>query len=397
LASQGATLVGAGAAGAAIAVGIVAATGALGSTTTTVREVLDQTPPDTASFARDGRAPTVHDVYVRAAPGVVQVTATRAVATQASPFLDPFGVGPTMQRQQALGSGFVIDKAGHIVTNLHVVEGAARVEVSFSNDERLPARVIGRDPSSDLAVLQVKARSRALTPLLLGNSDTVKVGDSVVAIGNPLGEDRSITAGIVSALQRWIVAPNGAPIEHVIQTDAALNRGNSGGPLLDARGRVIGVSSQIQTTTGSDGNIGIGFAIPVNTVKDVAAQLIASGVVEHAFAGFGARAISAAVATLYHLPVRRGLLVAGVCRDGGAAKAGVRGATENVTLAGVTWPLGGDIIVRIDGVRVGTAAELRDIVGAKRPGDSVDLELYRGDRNLNVHVKLGRQPVSSRC
>jgi S1-C subfamily serine protease len=370
LAFQGATLVGAGAAGAAVAVGIVAAAGALGGGTATVREVVDQSPlPDTSSFAREGRALTVHDVYLRAAPGVVQVTA----------------------RQQALGSGFVIDKAGHVVTNLHVVQGAGRVEVSFSSNERMPARIVGVDPSTDLAVLQVKARSRALTPLVLGNSDFVKVGDAVVAIGNPLGEDRAITAGIVSSLQRWIVAPNGAAIDHVIETDAALNHGNSGGPLLNPSGQVIGVNSQIQTPNGS------GFAIPINTVKNVAAQLIAKGVVEHPFAGLEVHALSAKVAMLYRLPVRQGLLVGKVCRDGGAANAGVRGATQHVTLAGDTWPLGGDIIVRLDGVRVESAAQLREIVSARTPGDSVELELYRGNKVMNVSVKLGRQPVSPRC
>jgi S1-C subfamily serine protease len=307
----------------------------------------------------------VHEVYMRSAPGVVQVTAA--------------GTG------HAPGSGFVIDKAGHIVTSFSVVDGAGRVEVSFSNDERLPARIVGRDPSTDLALLQVKARSRALTPLELGDSDSVQVGDSVVAIGNPLGEDRSVTAGIVSAFQRSVAAPNGVLIDHVIQTDAALNRGNAGGPLLDGRGRVIGVSTELQSTTGADG-----YAIPVNTVKDVAAQLIASGVVEHAFAGLDARAISAQVATLYRLPVRHGLLVAGVC-------SGVRGATRHVTLAGVTWPLGGDIIVRIDGVPVASVSRLREIVGAKRPGDSVELALVRGDKNMDVRVKLGRQPVSPGC
>ena len=245
---------------------------------------------------------------MRAAPGVVQVTATSKVTTQPDPFLDPFGV-PQTQTQQALGSGFVIDKAGHIVTNYHVVQGASRVEVSFSNNERLPATIVGRDPSTDIAVLDVKAHSRAFTPLALGNSDLVEVGDAVVAIGNPLGEDRSITSGIVSALQRSIVAPNGAPIDHVIQTDAALNHGNSGGPLLDSRGQVIGVNSQIQTATGSDGNIGIGFAIPINTVKNVTAQLISKGVVEHPFLGVDARGITADVARLFRLPVKRGLLV----------------------------------------------------------------------------------------
>jgi len=302
-----------------------------------------------------------------------------------------------VQTQRALGSGFVIDKAGHVVTNFHVVQGARRVEVSFSDNERLPARIIGRDPSTDLAVLQVKAPSRALTPLELGNSDFVKVGDSVVAIGNPLGEDRSITAGIVSALQRRIVAPNGAPIDHVIQTDAALNHGNSGGPLLNPRGFVIGVNSQIQTANGSDGNIGIGFAIPINTVKNVAAQLIAKGAVEHAFVGIEARAISPRIATLFRLPVSRGLLVGSVCRDAGAAKAGVRGATQQVMLAGDTWPLGGDIIVRVDALRVASVDQLRAIVAAKKPGDSVELQIYRGNSLMNLNVKLGRQPFSPLC
>ncbi len=233
---------GAGAAGAAIAVGVVAATGGLGAASTTVREVIDAAPvrpAGSASFATASKPLTIHDVYARAAPGVVQVTATRRVAVQTNPFLDPFGFGgTTAETQEALGSGFVIDKAGHIVTNYHVVQGAQRVQVSFSNNERLAAQVVGRDPATDVAVLQVKAQSRALTPLDLGNSDAVRVGDSVVAIGNPLGEDRSITSGIVSALQRRIFAPNGAPIDNVIQTDAALNHGNSGGPLLNTRGKV---------------------------------------------------------------------------------------------------------------------------------------------------------------
>jgi S1-C subfamily serine protease len=396
---HGTALVGAGAAGAAIAVGVVAATGGLGGTSTTVREVIDaQPPPGSASFASTAKPLTIHDVYTRDAPGVVQVTATRRVAVQTNPFLDPFGFGgTTAETQQALGSGFVIDKAGHIVTNYHVVQGAQRVLVSFSNNERLAAQIVGRDPATDVAVLQVKAQSRALTPLELGNSDAVRVGDSVVAIGNPLGEDRSITAGIVSALQRRIFAPNGAPIDNVIQTDAALNHGNSGGPLLNTRGRVIGVNSQIQTANGSDGNIGIGFAIPVNTVKNVAAQLIAKGVVEHPFVGLSARAITPRVAALFRLPVKSGLLVGTVCESSGAAKAGVHAATQEVTLAGVTWPLGGDIIVKVDGLRVTSFDELRTIVADKKPGDSVDLELYRDTSTLDVKVKLGRQPSTSLC
>jgi S1-C subfamily serine protease len=397
---QGVALVGAGAAGAAIAVGIVAAAGSLGGGTT-VRELVEadaQQPPDPSSFASSSKRLTIHEIYARAAPGVVQVTATRRVAVQTDPFLDPFGFGgSTAETEEALGSGFVIDKAGHIVTNYHVVQGAQQVHVSFSNNEQLAARVVGRDPSTDVAVLQVSVQSRALMPLELGDSNRVRVGDAVVAIGNPLGEDRSVTSGIVSARQRRIVAPNGAPIENVIQTDAALNHGNSGGPLLDALGKVIGVNSQIQTANGSDGNIGIGFAIPINTVKDVAAQLIAKGVVEHPFVGINARAITPRVATLFRLPVKQGLLVSSVCHNSGAAAAGVHAATQEVTLAGVTWPLGGDIIVKADGVRVASVDQLRTIVGSKKPGDSVELELDRKSSTVDVKVKLGRQPASLGC
>ena len=204
----------------------------------------------------------------------------------------------------------------------------------------------------------------------------MRVGDSVVAIGNPLGEDRSITSGIVSALQRRIFAPNGAPIDNVIQTDAALNHGNSGGPLLNTRGRVIGVNSQIQTANGSDGNIGIGFAIPINTVKNVAAQLIAKGVVEHPFVGLSARAITPRVAALFRLageerPARRHTCARARAQPTPACA----GRRQEVTLAGVTWPLGGDIIVKVDGLRVTSLDQLRTIVADKKPGDSVELEL----------------------
>ena len=389
----------AGAAGAGIAVGIVAAAGGLSGGTTT-RELLPatETPSDRepASFAPTTSPLTIHQIYERAAPGVVQVTATR-VTKVPDPFFDPFGfTGPQTETQQVLGSGFVIDKAGHILTNYHVVTNASRVEVSFSNDERLPARVIGRDPSTDTAVLQVRALPQALTPLELGDSDLVNVGDAVVAIGNPLGEDRSITSGIVSALQRSIVAPNGAAIDHVIQTDAALNHGNSGGPLLNARGDVIGVNSQIETAGGS-GNIGIGFAIPINTVKSVAAQLIAHGEVVHPYLGVQGRSITPQIARLFRLPVAHGVLVGSVCRASGAARAGLHGAREHVTVAGDTWPLGGDIIVSADGVTLGSAEQLRALVAEKKPGDSFRLEIVRGDTSMTDTVRLGRQPLTARC
>jgi S1-C subfamily serine protease len=396
-----AMLTAAGAVGAAVTLGAAAAAGSLGRPTTTVREVAPSpvlSDPEPAAF-KDAETPlTIHDVYMRDAPGVVQVTATTKVTTQSDPFLDPFGFGgPTTQTSEALGSGFVLDKAGHIVTNYHVVSGASKVYVSFSNQERLPATIVGRDPSTDLAVLQVHMSSRALAPLPLGDSNVVRVGDSVVAIGNPLGEDRSVTAGIVSALERRIYAPNGAPIDHAIQTDAALNHGNSGGPLLNTRGQVIGVTSQIQTTGDSDGNIGIGFAIPVNTVESVVGQLIAHGSVVHPFIGVEARAITPTIAKLFRLPVQRGLLVSTVCAKSGASSAGLRGAKQQVTVAGDTWPLGGDIIVKADGVPVGSVDALRQVIALKRPGQTVQLQVLRGSTHITLNVKLGRQPLTSQC
>jgi S1-C subfamily serine protease len=243
-------------------------------------------------------------------------------------------------------------------------------------------------------VLQVKVRARGLTPLELGNSDTVQVGDSVVAIGNPLGLDRSVTLGIVSALQRAIQAPNSFSIDHVIQTDAAINHGNSGGPLLNTRGRVIGVNAQIQTEGGGQGNIGIGFAIPINTVRTVAAQLIKTGKVEHAYLGIKANAVTPDVARLFHLPVDHGLLVSEVEPGSAAAKAGVRAGTAQVTQAGESYMVGGDLIVRADDVSVPSLDRLRDVISAKEPGDTIRLQIYRNDTKLTIDAKLGRQPSS---
>jgi S1-C subfamily serine protease len=376
--------------GAALALGGAAVMDVGG--TTTVREVVSS--PSSASPAFKGGALSINDIYQQSAPGVVQVTSTAVVETEPDPFFgNPFA--PGSQTQRLLGSGFVIDKDGHIITNYHVVEDAQAIEVSFSNRETMRARVLGVDPSTDIAVLKVDARSRALTPLKLGDSDTVQVGDSVVAIGNPFGLERSITAGIVSALQREIRAPNLYAIDHVIQTDAPINHGNSGGPLLNAQGQVIGVNAQIETgTTGEQGNVGIGFAIPIDTVKDVAAQLIKNGKVEHAFLGVGVNPINARVARLFRLPVRRGLLVERVEAGSAADEAGLKGGTTEVVVAGESWQLGGDVIVRADGVRVDSPDRLRDVISGKRPGDTVELDIYRGEKEMTLKVKLGRQPSS---
>jgi S1-C subfamily serine protease len=344
-----------------------------------------------ASFAENKRL-SVNEIYRRSAPGVVQVTTTSVQTVEPDQSLNPFGL-QEQRRQQALGSGFVIDKSGRIVTNFHVVEGAEDVEVSFSNRDSVEARIVGKDPSTDLAVLKVDVDARALTPLQLGNSDRVRVGDSVVAIGNPLGYERSVTAGIVSALHRPLTAPNDFTIDDVIQTDAAINSGNSGGPLIAANGKVIGVNTAIATgNTGARGNIGIGFAVPVNTVRDVASQLIERGRVEHPFLGVVAQPIDKEIADVFNLPVEQGLLVVRVIEGSGADKAGLRAGTTEVVVAGESYLLGGDIIVEIDGKPATTADDLREGVSAKKPGEKIDIEAYRGDDRRSFEVTLGRQP-----
>ena len=379
--------------GGGLALGGAALFGGVGGSTKAVREVLPALSEPIPLASASNKGLTINQIYRRAAPGVVQVTATQVVS---APAVDPFFGSPFPQAQQtkALGSGFVIDKAGHVVTNYHVVAGARAVEVSFSNNESLKARIVGTDPSTDVAVLQVDAHSRALTPLNLGNSDEVHVGDSVVAIGNPFGLERTVTTGIVSALQRVIPAPSrNYSIDHVIQTDAALNKGNSGGPLLDARGDVIGVNSQIQTGDPSaQGNVGVGFAVPINTVKTVAAQIIRTGHAEHAFLGITAQPVTDSAAKLFRLRPNHGLLVETVQPGSAAAKAGLRAGTQSATLAGVTYPLGGDLIDTVEGAPLYSIEQLRDAIGDKKPGDQVKLGVYRGDKHRTVTVKLGRQP-----
>jgi S1-C subfamily serine protease len=393
---RAAELIVAAAIGAGLTLGGVAVFAGLDGHTTTVREIVSGGSSAPASF-RTGRSETINQIYRSAAPGVVQVTSTSVVKLDNNS--DPFGFGfpvpgfPQQETQRALGSGFVIDKAGHIVTNYHVIAGARSVEVSFSNHDSMKARVVGKDPGTDIALLKVDARSRALTPLTLGDSDTVRVGDSVVAIGNPFGLDRSVTAGIVSALQREIQAPNSYAIDHVIQTDAAINHGNSGGPLLNANGRVIGVNAQIETGSagGSGGNVGVGFAIPINTVRTVAAQLLKNGSVEHASLGITGVAITPEIANIFHFPVSHGVLVATVRAGSGAAKAHLRAATTQAVVAGETWPIGGDLIVKADGQTISSLARLRDVIAAKKPGESLELELYRGTKKMTLDVTLGRQ------
>jgi S1-C subfamily serine protease len=367
--------------GGGVAVGAAWLAGAFdeGASVTVVER---QSVPASTSGTGSGRELSVQDIYRKASPAVVQITAD----------VGQDGVSPT---GQALGSGFVIDRAGYIVTNHHVVDGAAQIRVSFSNENTVEASLVGTDAATDIALLKVDLPASALTALTLADSDALVVGDPVVAIGNPFGLERTATAGIVSALQRAVTSPSGAVIDHVIQTDAPINHGNSGGPLLDTRGRVIGVNSQIETGGTGDGNVGIGFAVPSNTVRTVVAQLRADGKVERAFLGVAARPIEPELARAFNLPVTRGLIVESVTDGSGAARAGLEAGDQDVVVEGQSYKLGGDVIVAAAGQPVQSIADLRDVVTARKPGEKIELEVYRDGSKKTLTVTLGSQPQAS--
>ena len=298
---------------------------------------------------------TVGEIYERSAAGVVEITVGSAGAGSLG------GGGAT----QAQGSGFVYDDQGHIITNQHVVDGAESVSVRFSDGSTHDATVVGSDPSTDLAVLKVDAPASLLKPLRLGKSSELAVGDGVIAIGSPFGLEQTVTTGIVSALNRQINSPNDFAIDDAIQTDAAINHGNSGGPLLDLEGRVIGVNSQIESESG--GNDGIGFAVPSDTVARIAAALIADGEVEHAYLGVATGDTSSG----------DGASIAEVRPGTPAAAAGLRE---------------GDVVTEIDGEAVADADELRTLIDARQPGDSVELTIVRDGDEQTIEVELAARP-----
>jgi putative serine protease PepD len=302
-----------------------------------------------------------HDVYEKAKDSVAYITSD---ITQSSG-------GPFGQTQQgvATGSGFVVSSDGYVVTNDHVVAGASKVTVKIGDGKTLPAKVVGTDPSTDLAVLKVDASN--LTPLTLGDSSQVQVGDPADAIGNPYGLDRTLTTGVISALQRQISAPDGFTIDNVLQTDAAINPGNSGGPLFNAAGQVIGVNSQIETGNsngGEGGNVGIGFAIPSNTVKTVVEQLISNGKVSHAYLGVSTSDAS------------NGAKVAAVTSGSPAADGGLKQ---------------GDVITSFAGQNVASAESLSGMVDAHKPGETVEVKVQRNGSEKTLQVKLGQRPSTT--
>jgi S1-C subfamily serine protease len=320
----------------------------------------------------DDRGLSVNEIYQRDADGVAFIQAGRG------------GQGT------ATGSGFVIDDEGHIITNAHVVEGAEEIRVQLGEDgEARTATLVGADPSSDVALLHVD-ENNDLRTLELGDSSGVEVGDSVVAIGNPFGLDRTVTSGIVSAKARQIQAPNGFSISDVIQTDAAINPGNSGGPLLDASGRVIGINSQIATSGG--GNQGVAFAVPISTAQDVVAQLLDDGSVERAYLGISGGDITAESAQALSLPTDKGVIVDQAYPGGPAADAGLRGASGETSVGGQTVPSGGDIITKLDGEQVDGMEQMISAVNSAQPGDKIVLTVIRDGGESELTVTLGARP-----
>jgi S1-C subfamily serine protease len=351
-----------GAAGAGIAL-LVDDDGGDGAT----RTVVQQAPlSERARAEGDTGALTAAEIYERDAAGVVFIVA-EVVRQSAS----PFDVFPEERRGQSTGTGFVIDGRGSILTNAHVVEGAQRVRVRFGDEKLVEAEVKGRDRSTDIALLEVDPDGLDLEPLKLGRSADVNVGDPTVAIGNPFGLDRTLTTGVISAKQRQIDAPNGFTIRDVLQTDAAINPGNSGGPLINASGEVIGINSAIRSEGG--GNIGIGFAVPIDTAKRILPDLREKGRVERAYLGV----TTATVDPSANLRVDRGAFVEGIVPEGPADEGGLRP---------------GDIIVRIGGKPVESSEDVAATVDEQRPGAKVKVEVVREGDRKTVDVELGRRP-----
>src|SRR5690348_4560831 len=345
---------------------------------------LGSTPADVA--ARDAGLTDDESINVRVyrdvAPAVANVLTK---ATEYDFFMDPVPV-------EGAGSGFVIDSRGYILTNFHVVQDAQSIEVVLGDQSRYPAKFVGADQRNDVALVKIEPKGKALVALTLGDSAKLQVGQKVLAIGNPFGFQSTLTTGVVSALGRTVQTSQTTYIDEAIQTDAAINRGNSGGPLIDSHGEVIGINSAIYTPSGT--TAGIGFAIPVDTAKRIAHDLITDGRVHQAFLGIQSFPVGGYLSQALDLPVKDGLLVQTVTRGGPAAASGIRGGDQVALLGMQRLYIGGDVIVAIDGQKVASNLDVNLALNKKRPGDNVTLTLYRGGKKMDVSIKLGERPVS---
>jgi S1-C subfamily serine protease len=315
-------------------------------------------------------------IYSEAAPAVANIV-TRTLEYDV--FMEPV---PT----EGAGSGFVIDPRGYILTNFHVVQGAQAISVTLGDRSHFDAKFVGADERNDIALIKIEPKERKLTALTMGDSDNLQVGQTVLAIGNPFGFQSTLTTGIVSALGRTVQTGQTTVIDGAIQTDAAINQGNSGGPLLNSHGEVIGINSAIYTPTGT--TAGIGFAIPISTARQIAQDLITEGRVRRASIGVEARVLSPAVAEALHLPVNEGLMLERVNPGGPAANAGLRGGDRQAILGMRRIVLGGDVITAIDGRPITGQMDLNLALNRKRPGDTVKVEYYRGGQKMQAQVTL---------
>ncbi|MBI1763829.1 MAG: trypsin-like peptidase domain-containing protein [Acidobacteria bacterium] len=337
------------------------------------------TDPSVASDEKNNQ-----EVYRAMSPSVVNITSTTIVQ-------DFFYAYP----QQGSGSGSILDKEGHILTNYHVVQEAQKIDVSLPNGKSYKARVQGFDPDKDLAVLKIEAPAAELAPIPLGTSKELFVGQKVLAIGNPFGLDRTLTTGIVSGLSRPIRSEmTNRLIEGVIQTDAAINPGNSGGPLLDSHGRQIGINTMIYSPSG--GSVGIGFAVPIEAAKKIIPDILAYGRVRKPKFGIAAYPVSGRLAEALELPVQEGLLVMQVEPGSSAARAGIQGGSERAQLGRQIILIGGDVITGIDGQPIKNSDDLDRAIGDKNLGDVVKVELWRSGRKQQLSVTLAEAPSAAR-
>ena len=371
-------------------------------TTTVVERAAATTTSSTSSStapltSTTGSGLSASQIYQRYAQGVVEIIASFSSGANQQ-FFRPNG---GTQTQRALGSGFVVSNDGYILSNAHVVsdngETVKTVKVVFkgagTQTKTVTGTVVGADNTSDVALIKVDpAKSGALDPIPLGDSSAVEPGEPVVAIGNPLGYSFSITEGIVSAINRNLQSPNGATISNGIQTDAAINEGNSGGPLIDSSGEVIGINEQIASTTGS--NTGLGFAVPIDTAETVMNQLRTSGKVSYAWLGIEGQTLSSDVAKTLGLKTSEGVLVARVVSGSPAAKAGIKGGSDQRVLQGQPYVTGGDVITVIDGTTVTSMEQLAGIINKHKPGDTVKITIVRDSSTQTLTVKLGERPAS---
>ena len=316
-------------------------------------------------------------IYSEAAPAVANIV-TRNLEYDV--FMEPVPV-------EGAGSGFVIDPRGYIMTNFHVVEGAQAISVTLGDRSHYDAKFIGADERNDIALVKIDPKDRKLPALTMGDSDSLLVGQHVLAIGNPFGFQSTLTTGVVSALGRTVQTSQTTVIDGAIQTDAAINQGNSGGPLLNSHGEVIGINSAIYTPSGT--TAGIGFAIPISTARQIAQDLISEGRVRRATMQVEARVISPPVAEALKLPVQEGLLIERVTPGGAAERAGLRGGNREAILGMRRVLLGGDVLTAIDGRPITGQMDLNLALNRKRPGDTVKVEYYRGGQKMETQVTLG--------